>query len=363
MGIRTLIVGFKAKRLKKIMKKILVLVLTLFTFQSFHAQFAMNNIELKLKNPPNSSYTIVQTKKKKVKKIAEYDTEGRLIFDYRETEIPPFFNWKEPHRFIYAKEFDSKGRVTKRYDFNSNAGLSIYIYEYQGDIRKMYELEYTDSKEKKINTNSYAYINKIQSFSDLVKSKEVANILNSKKRFVHIEKLNKQLIPTQKKRYSERHKDTLVTSYTYNSKGKETSAKVTFQSSGLTERAVITNYPKEGLEETEILNYRNGKKSYTYRYSEVIDEIQNTKTSYSERNKTLNIRHSSFDENGLPIRVEVFETPFQGKLVVPISKVLKKTAEIIYSYNEEGLLKKEVMTNYKTRKKDTRKYQYKIFRN
>jgi hypothetical protein len=46
-------------------------------------------------------------------------------------------------------------------------------------------------------------------------------------------------------------------------------------------------------------------------------------------------------------------TKFKGELIVPISKKAKKTSQLFYFYNPEGLLEKEEMTNYKTGKKKT----------
>jgi hypothetical protein len=56
----------------------------------------------------------------------------------------------------------------------------------------------------------------------------------------------------------------------------------------------------------------------------------------------------------------VYETEYNGNLIVPITSDLQKTSEMIYEYNKDGLLEKEKMTDYKKNKKDIRKYKYQI---
>ena len=340
----------------------LKLILFLFIIsQNVHGQFAFNNIEFKLKNPPSSSYKIIQTEKGKLKKVLEFNNDGKIIFDYRETEIPPFFKWKEPHRFIYANEYDTSGRIIKRYDFNSNAGLSIYSYEYgQNPLTKtLYKQEYTESKETEKNTNANAFISKFKNFEELKKSNEVANIISSPKIKGYIENLNQNNKPIEIKEYSRMYGDTTITSLKYNSKGEELLKRVVGTSKNEIKREVISEF-NQNSEITEIINFRNGEKTSVYRFAESKNQAENTETKYSERNGVLNIRHYTFDKDGYLIKVIVFETDFKGDLIIPVTSDLKKTSEMLYKYNKDGLLEKEIMTNYKTGKKDTRKYKYRI---
>lgn len=339
-----------------------ILIFTLFICKNTYSQFALNNIEFKLKNPPESSYKIFQTEKGKLKKVLEFDNKGRIIFDYRETEIPPFFNWKEPHRFIYAYEYDNKGRKIKRYAFNSNAGFSIYTYKFGENpmTKTLYTQEYTDdSKGKRQNTNAYAYISKFKNFDQLKKSKEVAKILSSENTKGYIETLNLNNKPIKINEYSRMHNDTIITSITYNSKGEELLRKIIGTSTNEVKREIIHQY-KGDSEITEVVIFKNGKKTSTYRYAKLKKTTENTETQFSERKGILNIRHYTFNKDRYLIKVTVFETDFQGELIIPINPNLKKTSEIIYKYNKDGLLEKETMTNYKTGKKDKRKYKYKI---
>ena len=124
-------------------------------------------------------------------------------------------------------------------------------------------------------------------------------------------------------------------------------------------REVISEF-KQNSEITEIINFRNGEKKSVYRFAESKNQVENTETKYSERNGILNIRHYTFDKDGYLIKVIVFETDYKGDLIIPVTSDLKKTSEMLYKYNKDGLLEKEIMTNYKTGKKDTRKYKYQI---
>ena len=340
---------------------ITILIFTLFICKNTYSQFAFNNIEFKLKNPPESSYKIFQTEKGKLKKILEFDEKGRIIFDYRETEIPPFFNWKEPHRFIYAFEYDTNDRIIKRYAFNSNAGLSIYSYVFEQNplTKTLNTQEYQKDKEYKQNTNTYAYISKFENFEQLKKSKEVSTIISSPKIKVYVEKLNEKNKPFEIKEYSRMYGDTILTSIKYNSKGEELSKRITGTSTNEIKREIISEFGKNS-EITEIISFRNGEKTSAYKYAELKNQAENSETKYSERKGILNIRHYTFDKDGYLTKVSVFETDFKGVLIIPITSDLRKTSEMIYKYNKKGLLEKEAMTNYKTGKKDTRKYKYRI---
>lgn len=343
------------------MKLNLLTILTLLICSSSFGQFAFNNIEFKLKEKPESAYRIIQTEKGQLKKILEFNSENKIIFDYRETEIPPFFKWKEPHRFIYANEYDKNGRIVKRYDFNSNAGLSIYTYKYgQNPVTKtLFTQEYPETKDLKKNTNPYAYISKFKDFKQLQSSKEVEKIISSPKLKGYTEILNSKNKPIEKREYSRMYRDTIVTSFQYNSDGNETFKKIVAISNDEIKREINKTFGQNS-EITEIKNFREGKVTSIYRFANSKNQDKNTKTEYSERRGVLNIRHYEYDKYNYLIKVSVFETEYNGNLIVPMTSNLRKTSEMIYEYNKDGLLKKESMTDFKKKKKDIRKYKYRI---
>ena len=268
---------------------------------------------------------------------------------------------EEPHRFIYANEYDKDGKILKRYDFNSNAGLSIYTYDYgQNPVTKtLFTQEYPETKEFKQNTNTYAYISKFKDFEQLKSSKEVEKIISSPKLKGYTEILNSKNKPIEKKEYSRMYRDTIVTFFQYNSNGDETFKKVVGISNNETKREINSTFGQNS-ETTEIKNFRNGKVTSVYRYANSINQDKNTKTEFSERRGILNIRHYEYDKDNYLIKVSVYETKYNGNLIVPITSDLRKTSEMIYDYNKDGLLEKEKMTNYKKNKKDIRKYKYRI---
>lgn len=87
---------------------------------------------------------------------------------------------EKTHRFIYANDYELKGRITKRYDFNSNAGLIIYLYVSRQNplIKTLFKQEYPQTKDFKQNTNTYAFISKFKNFEQLKNSKEVLTIIS-----------------------------------------------------------------------------------------------------------------------------------------------------------------------------------------
>ena len=343
------------------MKQNLLTILTLLICSSSFGQFAFNKIEFKLKVPPESAYRIVQTEKGQLKKILEFNSENKIIFDYRETEIPPFFKWKEPHRFIYANEYDKDGKIVKRYDFNSNAGLSIYTYEYgQNPLTKtLFIQEYPETKDLKQNTNAYSYISKFKDFKQLKSSKEVEKIISSPKLKGYTEILNSKSKPIEKKEYSRMYRDTIVTSFQYNSNGDETFKKVVGISNNETKREINSTFGQNS-KTTEIKNFRDGEVTSVYRFANSKNQDKNTKTEFSERSGVLNIRYYEYDKDDYLIKVSVYETEYNGNLIVPITSDLRKTSEMVYKYNKEGLLEKEKMTDYTKNKKEMRKYEYRI---
>lgn len=336
-------------------------ILTLLIYTNSFGQFAFNNIEFKLKEPPESAYRIIQTEKGQLKKILEFNSNNKIIFDYRETEIPPFFNWKEPQRFIYANEYDKDGRIVKRYDFNSNAGLSIYTYDYGQNpkTKTLFTQKYPETKDFKQNTNAYAYISKFKDFKQLKYSKEVEKIISSPKLKGYTEILNSQNKPIEKKEYSNMYRDTILTTFQYNSNGDEAFKKVVGISNNETKRE-ISNTFGQNSETTEIKYFIDGEVISIYRFANSKNQDNNTKTEYSEGSGILNIRHYEYDKDDYLIKVSVFETEYNGNLIVPITSDLQKTSEMIYEYNKDGLLKIESMTDFKKNKKDIREYKYRI---
>ncbi|NOU62295.1 hypothetical protein [Marinifilum caeruleilacunae] len=341
------------------MKKIILIAFTIGLFQNGFSQFAFNNVPFKLKNPPSDSYKIIQTRNGEITKIEEINENGNVIFQYIQGDIPPFFNWNEPHRFIYAFEFNRRGDKTRRYAFNSNAGHNIYEYEYDYDknLKTTYERGYS-VPEKSKNSNAFSKISRIQDFKSLVESSEVLSMTNSNKDFLEVAFLNESGQPSSIKKYSKMYRDSTTTLIEYDHENREILKKI-ITSSGDVKRKITTKYPDDKTKITAIITYRNGQEISTYKHAEVRDSLNDTKIEYSVRGKELNVRLYKYD-NGYPTNIIVYSTEYKNKLIIPITKKFETTAEMKYSYNSDGLLEKEEMNNYKTGENKTRVYTYRI---
>lgn len=341
------------------MRTLILMVFIIGLFQNAHCQFAFNNVPFKLKNPPSRPYKIIQSRNGEVSKVQEINNNGEVIFQYIQGDIPPFFNWKEPHRFIYAFEYDSNGRIVKRYAFNSNAGHNIYVYAYNDELNTKTTFERSYPKTGgAINTNAYAKISRIKNFKNLIESSEVSSIVASEKVFLRIEYLNETEQPIRIKDYGKMYKDLGSTSIEYDNTNRELSRKIV-SPSGDIKKKIIKEYPDYNSKVTTIINYRKGQKMSSYQYAEVKDDSGETKTEYSVRSEALNIRHYQY-RDGYLTNIKVYSTKFKNQLIVPISKRFKMIAKMEYSYNEDGLLDKEKLNNYKTGEKETRTYNYQI---
>jgi hypothetical protein len=345
----------KSQRMRSIFFVLLLVGLSINSF----GQFAFNNISFELKNPPTNPYRIIQTRNSVTAKVEEFDREGRQVFKYIQGDIPPFFKWTEPHRFIYAFEFDSAGNIVKRYVFNSNSGHNIYEFDFTngGKVIYSYERNYPDDGEQ--NTNAYANIERIQTFSDLKNSDEVSVIKASERIFLRKEFLDVKGNLIRFTEYSKMYKDTLSTLIEYDNELREIKRTV-INSKGEINRQNNYDYPDANSKISTIINFRGGQKTSTYQFAEIMNEDGEKEFSYSERKGTLNVRHNQFNKEGYLISITVYETKFKGQLIVPISKKFKKIAEMKYKYNEAGLFEKEEMNNYKTSEKEVRTYEYRI---
>jgi hypothetical protein len=341
------------------MRKLILIALTIGMFQNAYSQFAFNNVPFKLKNPPSDSYKIIQKRNGEITKVEEVNENGDVIFQYIQKDIPPFFNWNEPHRFIYAFEFNSKGDKIKRYAFNSNAGHNIYEYDYDYDnnLKSSYKRSFPEPKDSK-NTNAYANISRIKNFKELVESSEVLSMTNSDKDFLEVAYLNKPGQPIRIEEYSKIYRDSITTLIEYDLQDREILKKV-ISSTGELKKKITSNYPDNNTKITAIINYRNGQEMSTYRHAEVLDSLNDTKIKYSVSGKELNVRLYQYD-NGYLTKIIVYSTKYKNQMIVPISKKFKVTAEMKYSYNSDGLLEKEEMNNYKTGEKETSVYAYEI---
>lgn len=342
-----------------LMKTLITILFTFSIFQVAYSQFAFNNVPFKLKNPPSTGYKIIQYKTDEISKIEEVNQKGEIIFQYKQGEIPPYFNWTEPHRFIYAFKYNKNGKLLKRYALNSNAGHHIYEYHYNEELRTKTRYEKTFPRDKSLmNTNAYSNIERINSYKQLLESSEVTEMMAAPSVFIDKTYLNEVQLPIKIQSYSKMYKDSVCSIIEYNTEGKEISKKNTL-STGEIKRENRYSYTNENTKTTTINNYRNGQPTSSYQFATVTDSTKETETTYSISKKVLKIRHYQY-KDGYLIRVLVYKTKYKKKLIVPITKKCTRLAQMEYTYNQNGLLEREVMNNYETREKVDKTYTYKI---
>ncbi len=341
------------------MSKIILVLFTLIFLQNAFCQFALNNVPFDLKNPPDNSYKIIQTKENELIRVEEVNQNGDIIFKYSQTEIPPFFSWKEPHRFIYAYEYDDNGQLIKSYAFNSNAGHALYEYVFDSATNTITTYErYYPTPDSLKNTNAYANISRINCFEDLIKSTEVAILFNSVKKFVKLEYLNEKGQVYRVRSIGPYEKDSVDTYNLYDSENRELLIKVIL-SSGEIEREIISEYPNDSTEITTVVKYRNGEINSKYKHAEVTSDKGGIRTEYFQSGGTLDIRQYYYMD-GYLVKIMVYETKYKNEIIVPVSMNLKLIAELNYQYNPEGLFEKEVMNNYQTGERKSNVYNYRI---
>jgi hypothetical protein len=339
-------------------KTVLILVVFIFIQNAF-CQFALNNLQFKLKNPPNNPYKITQTKGNELIRIEEVNQNGDEIFKYLQTEIPPFFSWREPHRFIYAFEYDYNGQLIKSYAFNSNAGHAIYEYVFDTttNTKTTYQ-RYFKVPDSLSNTNAYSNISRINCYKDLLESSEVIILSESKKEFVKLEYLDEHGQVYRMRSIGSYKKDTIDTYIYFDSENREILKKVIL-SNGETEREIISKYPDDSTTISTILKYRDGKIISKYDFAEVTSDNGALITEYDQNEGTIDVRQYYYT-NGYLVKIKVFETKYKKDLIVPVSNNLKLIAELDYKYNDDGLFENEILNNFQTGERESNNYKYKI---
>lgn len=328
--------------------------------QNAYCQFAYNNVPFKLKDTIDVYHKIIQYNNGEISKIEEYNENGHIIFKYSKSDYPENFNWDKPHYHLYAWEYDSLGRNSKYYAFNSNAGHDIYEYEFnqKKTIKTTFRREFPKKEGIKINSNPYTNISRLQSFKQVQESDEVKEMMSSNREKITVEYLDsfgKSIRIIRPKSFKN---DTTYTFIEYDKSNREISRKEhTFL--GKYTKEVITSFPNDSSSITQVINYFRGK-TFTYQHAQV-NQANGNKIQYSVEQGILSVRRYLYHDNYL-MSITVYERKFKNTLIVPINKKMKKVAEMKYFYNNLGLLEKEEMYNYETDKKEVREYEYQIIK-
>jgi hypothetical protein len=317
---------------------------------------------LKLEDTTEPPYRIIQSCNGEVRRIVEVDSIGRVIFEYKNEEELAFFKTNEPQIFIDAYEFDNEGNTARRFSFSSNAVQIIYYYNYDNKKSSKTTFIRTYSKGDDVinESNAFSDLSQMQSFNDLKPLKKNLNLIAKPQIRLYLELLRQDSKPIKVYENSNIFEDSIMTNLEYNSEGKEVLVTMQGVNSKEMKRKISIQYPSDSCEIREITNFRLGQKFSVYQTAKKDNTFNNTITEYSEINGKLYIGHKTYDDYDRLTSITSYETLYEGKLIIPIIMNLNKTAEMAYFYNEQGLLEKEIMNNYKTGITESRIYTYQI---
>ena len=268
---------------------------------------------------------------------------------------------------IEAYEY-SNGRLLKAYHLHSNAGFSIWHYQYDsiGNNIKVFQQENDyDDQDSLINKNQYEYISKILTLNDLINHPKIKELES---------KSNKYLL-------WERSYDTLG----------NLCQEITFSSNGDT--SSIRRYNFDQNNNQVYFNYKWSDEiswEYFYEYEMEIsihenneplskqpaELIQSVRLDYNKSNqnkRVSEIRFYKYDEkNRLIEDLEFREGQFNSKTIFQydgnerVSKkihYIRNETEIainqFYEYNKEGGIIKESLNDFRTGEKERTEFQYK----
>lgn len=320
-----------------------------------------NNIEL-----PQKIKRITQTENGEIISIKDFDLDKNLIFHYHKQMVSVF--WRGKYITMIEAYKYSDGRLLKAYHLHSNAGFSIWHYQYDslGNNIKVFQQENDyDDQDSLINKNQYGYISKILTLNDLINHPKIKELES---------KSNKYLL-------WERSYDTLG----------NLCQEVTFSSNGDT--TSIRRYNFDQNNNQVYFNYIwSSEISWEYFYEYEMDIsihedneplpnqsaklIQSVRLDYNKSNqnkRVSEIRFYKYDEkNRLIEDLEFIEGQFNSKTIFQYDgnkRVREKTHYIrndteiainqVYEYNEEGDIIIESINDFRTGEKERTEFQYK----
>ncbi len=156
-----------------------ILIFLIFGTVTFgQINFLPNDISKAKKLLPDKIKTIRQYKGDFLLNVREYDTLKNLTFSHYKQYVRE--NWNGKYiTMITGNLYDESGIKIKSYHLHSNAGLSIWYYEYDSHGNNtellMRNNDYEDH-DSLINTNPYRYIEEITNINELVSHLKIKEI-------------------------------------------------------------------------------------------------------------------------------------------------------------------------------------------
>ena len=164
--------------------KELITILILMSKITFVFSQLPNDISKTKNNLPDKIKTVEQYQDDFLLNVWTYDTLKNVIFNHYKQYVHE--NWNGKYlTMITGNIYNNFGRKTKSYSLHSNAGFSIYYYEYDGlgNNTKTYErnndFEYNNQL---ANKNPYHYVSDIKNIDELINHSKIKEIeLRAKK--------------------------------------------------------------------------------------------------------------------------------------------------------------------------------------
>lgn len=322
------------------------------------AQFTFNHDDFEIESHKHNIHRITQTEKGEVTRIKEYDSLGRVIFSYSTLYCGDYWNKKYIY-YLRGYVYDSQDRLMIEYYLHSNAGHIRTYYQYDSVGNKTIFINNTQKQtSEQINTNPYHRISEYKSYRDLISSSEVKELNDNKssaklysKELYNNGKIVKEI------HFNEKKDTDCVKEYIYDKNRISKTLSYSYSEGRKKLSRIFTSKLKS---DTLIIETLLGVS--TYSSSDTIFHIHEL---YNRQNKIL--IKKSFKKDKIEVRKYFYNA--NGKLLYIDYDVHQRFGEDrfgsrkvrkTYDYNKEGLVKMEKIIHESPRKKEKRKYKYKI---
>ncbi len=328
--------------------------------------FLPNDISRVKKLLPKKIKTIRQYKGELLMNVREYDSLKNLTFSHYKQYVGK--NWNGEYlTMITGNIYNDSGIIEKSYHLHSNAGLSIWYYEYDNkgnnlnlSIRNN-DYEHNDSL---VNTNPYGYISEITNIKELINQSKIKDIEKVAKKYLHWERTYDSI-------------GNMLTELSFKENG-DTSSYQRYKYDDKNNKIYFYN---EWSKENHWEYYYEYEKKYSFVEEDLDTEskptnlLQSVRVNFDWREKRKRISDITLynydDRDRLTEKTKYDKGEFQDKYVYEYNESgqvtkrtcyvynLKKIASIeTYSYNKEGNVIKETDEDFRSREKEENEYRY-----
>jgi hypothetical protein len=268
---------------------------------------------------------------------------------------------------ITGNLYNASGKIEKSYHLHSNAGLSIWYYEYDsfGNNTKLFmrdnDYEHYDSL---INTNPYRYIAEITNINELISHSKIKEIEAKAQKYLHWERTYDSI-------------GNMLTELSFKENG-DTSGYKRYEYDENNNNIYFYN---EWSKENHWEYYYEYEKEHAFYEEEEETEpkpkklLQSVRVDFDwreNRKRISDITFYNYEKNDRLIEETKYkEGEFQDKYKYEYNdkgQVTKRTAYVYdlnkiasiksYTYNKEGNVIKEIDENFRSDKKEENEYRY-----